>query len=86
MKTTYKVNINKKANGSSEIKSFNDLKKAFDYFSKLDVNELEETNGEGDEYELAKYVDDEFQEWTNEELKSIGWAENSWVIRDKISQ
>ena len=81
---TYKVNINKNANGSTEIKSFNDLKSAFDYFSKLDVNDLEETNGESDEYELVKYEDGEFQEWKNEELREIGWAENSWVIKSKI--
>ena len=84
--TTYKVNINKNANGSTEIKSFNNLKVAFDYFSKLDVNDLEDTNGESDEYELAKYEDGEFQEWKNEELREIGWAENSWVIKSKISQ
>ena len=81
---TYKVNINKNANGSTEIKSFNYLKSAFDYFYKLDVNDLEETNGESDEYELAKYEDGELQEWKNEELREIVWAENSWVIKSKI--
>ncbi|WP_428067431.1 hypothetical protein [Chryseobacterium gambrini] len=83
---TYKININKKANGSTEIKSFENIHDAFSFFSELDVNELEETNGECDEYELLPYENDKMQDWTNEELNQIGWPENTWVIRDKISQ
>ena len=86
MKTTYIINLNRKDNDSYALKSFDNLKDAFEYFSNLDVNELEETNGESDEYELLPYQNGSARDWQNEELRQIGWAENTWVIRDKISQ
>ncbi|MGV8914365.1 MAG: hypothetical protein ACOH1X_02840 [Kaistella sp.] len=83
---SYRVQLNKKANGSTEIKSFNDLKEAFEYFSNLDVSDLEDTNGESDEYELVTLVDGKLADWDKEDLKTIGWAENTWVIRGKITR
>lgn len=81
---TYKININKNSNGSTEIKSFDNLQDAYNYFSELDVNDLDDTNGESDEYELAPYNNSEMLEWTNEELNIVGWPENSWIIKSKI--
>ena len=80
---TYKININKNANGSSEIKSFDNLKDAYAFFIQLNTDDLEETNGESDEYELLSYLDNELQDWSNNELEEIDWKKNTWVTKTK---
>ena len=81
---TYVVRINKKDNSSVELKSFPNLKEAFDFFLELNINDLEETNGAIDEYELVKINENkEIVDWENYELKSISWTENTWVIKTK---
>lgn len=79
---TYKVTINKKDNGSSEIFSSSNLNEAFSFFNSLNIDDLDETNGEKDEYELAPYLDEELQDWTDEELESINMPLNQWVIKN----
>jgi len=78
----YKVSINKKDNGSSEIYSSENLNDALTYFNDLNVDDLDETNGEKDEYEIAPYVDDELQNWTDDELKSIHMPLNQWITKN----
>ena len=80
---TYKININKNANGSSEIKSFDNLKDAYAFFIQLNTDDLEKTNGKSDEYELLSYLDNELQDWSNNELEEIDWKKNTWVTKTK---
>ncbi|WP_126654104.1 hypothetical protein [Chryseobacterium aureum] len=81
MKRTYKVTINKKDNGSSEIYSSKTLNEAFAFYNSLNTYDLDETNGVKDEYELAPYIDDELQDWTNDELESIGMPLSQWITK-----
>lgn len=87
MTTTYKL-IGKDENGNETLVSnntgivseknatFNNLKEAFEAFNNLDFAVLEEDCF----FELVKLnQDEEVEDWTNEELDSIGWKRNTWV-------
>ena len=60
------------------INEFDNLQEAFESYSKLDVNDLEEEQ----EYELVKYDEDNTAlDWEDTELKSINQPMNQWVTK-----
>jgi hypothetical protein len=89
MRTAYKL-IGKDENGNETLVSnntgivseknaaFNNLKEAFEAFNNLDSSVLEKDCF----FELVKLNEDkEIEDWTNEELDSIGWKINTWVTK-----
>jgi len=80
MHESYSVRLLEEHQASIELERFNGLHEAKSYFDTLNVDELEDNQ----EYELQKRDgDDELADWSNEELNSINWPENSWVIKSK---
>lgn len=67
------VKINFEAMAPTVLFESTDLQEAFKFF-----NEVTDEN----EVELAKYDEDnELLDWSNEELDSINWQRNTWVIK-----
>jgi hypothetical protein len=62
------------------INEFDNLQEAFDYYNKLDLNDLEDEQ----EYELIKYNEDNTAlDWEDSELNSINQPLGTWVIKSK---
>ena len=68
-------------NGNNNIiNEFDNLQEAFESYSKLDVNDLEDEQ----EYELVKYDESNTAlDWQDEELKSINQPLGLWVTKSK---
>jgi hypothetical protein len=63
---------------SEKNSTFENLQDAFKAFLELDFSSLED----GCFFELVKLNEDgEVEDWTNEELDSIGWERNSWITK-----
>lgn len=79
-KRFYVVKINMPNQFPTEIFQSEDLKKAFDYFNTLNVEDLEDDSFE---YELAPYNEEGLTDWHEDELMSINQPVNEWVVKSK---